>query len=110
MTKTVAELFRKCVSLQAGNKLTLAFETEQEADAAADYILRLGDEPTARLFWHPECASCKARHAPCEHGYHAACPYCFVGTAESFVGLCSVCREPFTGVHSCAGAAPTGNL
>jgi hypothetical protein len=39
-------------------------------------IPRLYDEPGGRLFWHPGCASCKAGHVPCEHGYHASCPEC----------------------------------
>jgi len=32
--------------------------------------------PRSRLFWHPDCGSCKAGHEPCEHGYHACCPEC----------------------------------
>lgn len=34
-----------------------------------------GDETKGRLFYHPECASCKAGHLPCIHGYHASCPH-----------------------------------
>jgi len=47
-TDEIIALFRKAISFQDRNRLELVFETEEEADAAGDFLLRLGDDVTHR--------------------------------------------------------------
>lgn len=65
----VRELFAKCISFQDENKLELAFETEEEADEAAEYILQLGNavEPGGELADDINGRACELAFNTIEH-------------------------------------------
>lgn len=83
-TEEIVALFRKAISFQDRNRLELVFETEEEADAAGDFLLRLGDDvPDATPKANPEEAAIKLTCEDC--GTAAWLPK--IGREGEFVAL-----------------------
>jgi hypothetical protein len=68
-TEQLVALFRKAVIFQDRNRLELVFETEEEADAAGDFIHGLGDDLPAPSVSLKFCTACegypKDENNPC---------------------------------------------
>lgn len=53
MTKAeLTVLFNKCIIVQDGNRATICFETEEEANAAFNYLAELGTMPLCQMGEH----------------------------------------------------------
>lgn len=83
MTKDqLTALFNKCIIVQNGNWATISFETEEEADAAFEYLAELGNMPPCQMGEHA-CADQSQCWEPCgalghsmEHAILASCTGC----------------------------------